>query len=333
MCPSSKEWHAKASSGKSRELDNISLSRLHLSLLPSLKALLDTCSVTSAAQLLCVTQPTMSRNLAQLRESLCDPILVRSAGRTELSERAKEIHSQVNRLVVDAATIFENASFDPQTTNRHFHIIGNHVMVEQILPQVLCELREVAPNFTFDVDLLNDHTLKKLQRGEVDLAVGMSGQPAAGVRSHEFLRSRLACMMSATHPLAQRTFTMEELHDYPILLLKSGFCTALPIQAFYEEEGFVPRMTISSISAALTILAGSDYICFHASVYQQLDERLVIRSIPDKQIEVDSRIAWPEYWNANRSHRWLRDYIFQSMQRIFTDEKMQSSSNQFSLVR
>ena len=299
--------------------DGISLSRLNLNLLPSLKALLDTRSVTDAAKLLCVTQPTMSRNLAQLRESLCDPILVRSCNRTELSDLARDIHPQVNRLVVEAATIFENASFDPQTTSRHFRIAGSYAIVEKVMPQVLCDLRQQAPNLTFDIELLSEHVIEKLHRGEIDLAIGYSGLPPAGLRSQEVMRCRLACMMSVDHPLAKRIFTIEELKDYPHLMQKAGCGMSAQVKAFYERIGIVPRMSISSLAAAKTIVAGSDYICFHAPIREAIEEGLVIRQIPDDIVEVDHRIVWPEYWNANRSHRWLRDYLFQSVCRTLED--------------
>lgn len=324
MRAANKESNTKNTSGLDYEASQgiISLNRLNLSLLPSLKALLDMRSVTNAARELCVTQPTMSRNLAQLRESLCDPILVRTVGGTELSELAKEIHPQVNRLVVDAATIFENASFDPQTTSRHFHIVGSHVVVEQVLPKILCELRQAAPYFTFEVDLLSEHALNRLHQGEIDLAIGYSGTPPPGLRSQEFLDSRLSCIMGAKHPLAQRVFTIEELMEYPLLQLKIGSGSSLQALAFYEKAGLKPRMTISNVSAAQAILASSDYICFRAVVCQIADDNLVVRSIPDQVIELDSRIVWPEYWNANRSHRWLRDYIFQSMSQILSQKKL-----------
>ena len=301
------------SSGNSGD---ISLNRLNLNLLPSLKALLDTRSVTEAARQLCVTQPTMSRNLAQLRENMCDPLLVRSGNRTTLSELAEAIHPRVNRLVVEAATIFENATFDPLTTSRHYRIAGNYIAVEKILPQAICELRQLAPNFTFDIELLNEHAIEKLHSGEIDLAIGYSGLPPAGLRSQEVMRYRLACLMRADHPLADRVFTMEELKEFPHMVQTSGCMMAPQVQDFYKRVGIQPRMSSPSFAATKSILAGSDFICFHTPLNEVVDERLVVREIPDESPEVEHRIVWPEYWNANRSHRWLRDQLYQCVGRV-----------------
>ena len=96
----------------------MNLYRLNLNLLPGLKALLDTQSVSKAAKQMHVTQSAMSRTLAQLRESLNDPILVRQGNRIFLSEKAISLKEDVNRVVTEACTIFENQQFDPSTTRK-----------------------------------------------------------------------------------------------------------------------------------------------------------------------------------------------------------------------
>ncbi|MCL6269463.1 LysR family transcriptional regulator [Sansalvadorimonas sp. 2012CJ34-2] len=309
--------------------DSVSLNRLNLNLLPSLKALLDTRNVSEAAKLLCVTQPTMSRNLAQLRENLCDPILVRRGNHTQLSEMARTIHPQVNRLVVEASTIFENANFDPQTTSRHFCIAGNYSAVEQVFPKLLCDLHKEVPNFTFEVELLCESAIERLHGGEIDLAVGYSGMPPAGLRSHEVLHYHLSCLMSREHPLANRSFMVEELTEYPHLIHTSGCSLAPNIQAYYRRLGIKPALSSPSFSAAQEILANSDFLCFHTCVRGGYDHRLVARQVPDVAPEVDCRLVWPEYWNANRSHRWLRDRVFREINQLLAamDNVVPASAN------
>ena len=98
----------------------MNLYRLNLNLLPGLKALLDTQSVSLAAKQMHVTQSAMSRTLAQLREALNDSILVRQGNRIFLSEKALALKDDVNRVVTEASTIFENQQFDPWITEKNF---------------------------------------------------------------------------------------------------------------------------------------------------------------------------------------------------------------------
>jgi len=49
----------------------------NLNLLPTLKALLATCSVSRTAELLHLSQPSISKQLAQLRQEFADELLVR----------------------------------------------------------------------------------------------------------------------------------------------------------------------------------------------------------------------------------------------------------------
>ncbi len=128
----------------------MNLYRLNLNLLPGLKALLDTQSVSLAAKQMHVTQSAMSRTLAQLREALNDPILVRQGNRIFLSEKALALKDDVNRVVTEASTIFENQQFDPWITEKNFTIAGTYIVLEQILPQILHQFWKQAPNFNFE---------------------------------------------------------------------------------------------------------------------------------------------------------------------------------------
>ena len=60
----------------------------NLNLLPTLKALLATCSVSRTAELLHLSQPSISKQLAQLRQEFADELLVREGQRWLLTPRA-----------------------------------------------------------------------------------------------------------------------------------------------------------------------------------------------------------------------------------------------------
>ena len=69
------------------------LKDVNLNMLTALKILLEERNVSTAAVKLNTSQPTMSRNLSQLREYFNDPLLVRSGKEYVLTEKAKDVHS------------------------------------------------------------------------------------------------------------------------------------------------------------------------------------------------------------------------------------------------
>ncbi|MBW8842752.1 MAG: LysR family transcriptional regulator, partial [Sphingomonadales bacterium] len=57
-------------------MSELNVGRYDLNLLRALLAMIETGSVTQAAQIVSVSQPAMSRILARLREDFDDPLLV-----------------------------------------------------------------------------------------------------------------------------------------------------------------------------------------------------------------------------------------------------------------
>jgi DNA-binding transcriptional LysR family regulator len=72
---------------------------LDLNLLVALHALLETNSVTQAAERLNTSPPAMSRTLARLRRVYDDPLLVRAGRQLVPTPRALELRFEVGALV------------------------------------------------------------------------------------------------------------------------------------------------------------------------------------------------------------------------------------------
>ncbi|MFK4190198.1 LysR family transcriptional regulator [Streptomyces sparsogenes] len=78
---------------------------LDMNMLVALDALLETSSVTRAAERLHTSPPAMSRTLARLRRTLGDPLLVRAGRDLVPTPRALELRGEVAALVLQARTL------------------------------------------------------------------------------------------------------------------------------------------------------------------------------------------------------------------------------------
>ena len=192
----------------------MNLHRLNLNLLPGLKALLDTQSVSLAAKQMHVTQSAMSRTLAQLRDQLHDPILIRQGNQVFLSQKALALKDDVNRVVTQACTIFENQQFDPWVTKKDFTIAGNYILLEKVLPYVLQQFWQQAPHFNFELLQFTPQLDQKLETGQVDLVLGYVNKPPAGFHYEPLLNDSVCALISEDHPLAQSNITVADLEQY-----------------------------------------------------------------------------------------------------------------------
>ncbi|WP_047530152.1 LysR family transcriptional regulator [Pseudomonas sp. 11/12A] len=120
--------------------------RLDLNLLVALDVLLSECSVSRAAERLCLGQSATSSALGRLREHFNDPLLVQVGRRLEPTALGLELLPKVRaalaltREIVDAPV-----NFDPASCTRHFTLVASDYVADVLLPAVSLELARIAP--------------------------------------------------------------------------------------------------------------------------------------------------------------------------------------------
>jgi DNA-binding transcriptional LysR family regulator len=104
-------------------------------------------SLTRAAPELDVTQPALSKTLAQLRRYFDDPLLVRVGHRMEPTPRARQLQASV-RAVLDGAALLrsESVRFAPRTSHRTFNFCVVDAGILKLLPPLVERLLTEAPN-------------------------------------------------------------------------------------------------------------------------------------------------------------------------------------------
>jgi LysR family nod box-dependent transcriptional activator len=120
--------------------------RLDLNLLVALDALLSECSVSRAAERLCLGQSAASSALGRLRDHFNDPLLVQVGRRLEPTALGLELLPKVRvalaltREIVDAPVNFESSR-----CTRHFTLVASDYVAGVLLPAVSLELARIAP--------------------------------------------------------------------------------------------------------------------------------------------------------------------------------------------
>ena len=301
------------------QLNNMNLYRLNLNLLPALKALLDSQSVSKAAKQMHVTQSAMSRTLAQLREALNDPILVRQGNHIFLSEKAISLKEEVNKVVTEAATIFENQQFDPWTTEKNFTIAASYVVLDQMLPEILHQFWQQAPNFNFELLQFSPQLNHKLEAGEVDLVLGYVSKPPAGFSSEILTTDSICALVHEDHPCAGRDLTMADLEKYPVVRHAAwlGSCHFIRDHLDNLSDKIRVAAKTPNLPISLQMVKGTDSILVtmkRAAQFNIYDSSMKVKALPGTPApEVQYNIVWPEYWEHNRAHRWFREFIINRM--------------------
>ncbi len=236
-----------------------------VNLLMVLAVVLQTRSVSRAAERLGLSQPTVSRALSQLRTSFSDPLLVRSGVTMALTQRAMELAGPLEEWMTATSTLLKPATFSPTTLDRRFVIASSDYGVLSVISPKLPVVRAAAPACHIEIAAYSDDMFHKLAVGEIDVIVyGFEpGSPAMHVRP--LFSETQSIVVRQGHPLASSgpdAVSLEAYLAWPHIAISIG-ANGYDHVAYCLGERNADRQILASVPyfyAAADLLGDSDAI-------------------------------------------------------------------------
>lgn len=133
-------------------------------------------SITAAAEVLHVTQPTLSRQLAQLERELGVQLYDRSVRGIDLTAEGRILARRAEELVELADKTESEVRRHSEELSGTVYVGTGELRAERILYRLMRDFREVHPHVAFDVYAATSDTIKeRMERGLVD--VGLLVEP------------------------------------------------------------------------------------------------------------------------------------------------------------
>ena len=227
--------------------------------LRSFLAVVETGSVTAAAEELYVTQPSVSAAVSALSKEVGADLTVRLGRSVEPSAAGKAfapyaahvigLLDQGGRAAREAAGVAE----------RELRIAAVTTAAEHIVPQLVQEFSARHPELALTLDVGNrQRVFREVAGHRVDAAVG-GPPPADGQLSGEpFLDNPILLITAPGDPLAgRRSVPVEELGTRPWLLREPGSGTRAMTEEFLARHELQPRMLTMGSNGAIKQAARS----------------------------------------------------------------------------
>jgi len=286
-------------------------------LLLVLAMLLKTKSVSGTAVVLGLSQPSISRSLARLREALGDPLLVRSGAGMIRTHRGDELVGKLADWVAATSSLLTERTFDPAGVERRFRIASTDFGVMSVLLPALAALREAAPGIAIDILPLNHATHRSLAEGDIDFAVsGLEHDPSQLHRLHLFSDS-FVCVTGPAHPLAsasEEPLPVGEFLAYPHLGITVSDAGLDRVATLLGTEASGRRVAASVPYFALApdLLLAGDLVTVVPSRamprFARLGE-LATRPAPEALGKLEYWLLWHERSHRDPASAWLRDRL------------------------
>ena len=293
----------------------VDLSKLNLNLLISLKALLDERNVSNAATKLNLTQPTMSRNLASLREYFQDPLLVRSGKEYILTLPAKCLKEKLDFVLDGIDSLFSNF-FQPGMHTREFILSAPDYVVQYVLCDVLTFLLSMESKLQFTIRNWDATAKEQIIYGEIHLAISIDNKFPGNMYQRVVDEDRLAVVVRREHPLAcKETFRVEDFIAYPQVVVMTGGGWNEIVDKPLREMGFkrTVKLTVNSYGAAFGVVRQTNLIAvipLHVVRNSRNEDSLVALPLPFEAPKVKISLWWHECFQNDPAHKWLREELF-----------------------
>lgn len=294
----------------------VRLSGFNLNLLLALDALLQEESVTRAARRLHVTQSAMSHNLAQLRELLGDPLLIRGKAGMALTPRAQGLAAALHRgLEQLQRALGDGPAFAPASATRGFTLTMGDFVAVLLMPRLLSGLRGSAPGLEFAVVPVDRRRMaEQLESGEVDLGVGVNFERAPRLRHEVVLTQRFVSVVRADHPEIRGALSLEQFERWPHVLVGGKTGDSAIVDAALARLGRTRRVAlrVPYFLAAPVMVASSDMILTTAALVASHfagHYPLQILTPPVELAPFTIDVVWHERFERDPAHTWLRGQV------------------------
>lgn len=261
-------------------------------------------------------QPATSAALGRLRALFHDELFVRAGGAMRPTQKAVEIApGLLGALAQIRATLDAGVGFDPATAKRAFAVGGTDYTALVLLPPLVAHVRRAAPGLDLRaIGYEKGAVAEMLDRGEVDVALGVFPDPPERAVVTRLFRERFVGLARAGHPaVADGRVGLDAFAALPHALVTTRRDATGALDGALAERGLKRRVALTLPHAMVlpAVLESSDLV---AALPSRLAERLQTDGLQRFELPVETKpwtvsMLWPATARNDRAAIWLRATI------------------------
>ncbi|MBY8821619.1 LysR family transcriptional regulator [Sphingomonas colocasiae] len=205
-------------------------------------------SATVAGRNLGMTQPAVSRIIAQLEANVGFELFYRDRGRLIATKDGLALAEEVELALAGLRRVDSLVSDIATSAVGELRVVAPPSFAEGLLPEIVAAFLERFPGVRFSLDSRTTETAKAMIATRV-VDCGFMKLPVddSDLRCEPLMANGSVCVLAADHPLARHaTLTPELLADQPLILLGSGRQWRVQVDAAFAAYRLRPRVGIET---------------------------------------------------------------------------------------
>lgn len=295
---------------------NLAFNHLSVSQLMALAAILEVRNLSRAAKLLGTSQPALSRHLAQFREALGDPLMVRRGREYVLTDCGQALLAPLRDVLAGLERLSSPAEFSPARCERRFCLAGSDYVAQYILPGLLHDLALQAPGVSVEFRIWQADRYDWLEDGKVDLVTTMLEDTPADYHGRVLGEDTPVCCMRKGHALArQARISQAQYLSWPHATISMGGDKDSFIDAHLRRQHLRRdlKLAVPFYSAALSVIQQSDMLLtLPEHIARQWAQQADVCARPLSFIEHRFRywVVWHSRIQSSPEQQWFRQFVF-----------------------
>ena len=228
------------------------------------KAIASEKSFTQAAEILFVSQPSLSKQIKTLENHLGILLLNRTGNKISLTE-AGNVFLQYSERILALCEESCRALNDLKDGERgNLKVGASQTIGAYLMPRVLTLFAQSYPQITLNIDIDSTRIIaKKVADRIIDIAI-VGGDIPTGLKKNleieDFVEDELILIIPKSHPFARKKISQEDLYHLNFITLDSNstihkFIDNILIQNNIQTKQFNVIMELNSIEAIKTAVS------------------------------------------------------------------------------
>jgi DNA-binding transcriptional LysR family regulator len=280
-------------------------------------------SVSKAAERLRVSQPAVSKYIAQLEQRLGLSLFLRRGGRIVPTPEANALFGQVDRLFLGLGQV-ERFMDDLAGLRRgHLTIACLPLLSLVVMPDVVAAFTKERPDISVALQTRSSARIVEwVAARQVDVGVGLYASRSAGVVAEPLVELELFCAIPPGDLLETREVVdITDLEGRDLITLSNYDRSQIALEALLDRYKISPRRRIEVFwtSVALELAVRGVGIAF---VDRLTASRVAAGAITLRRFQpslsLDVHLIWPEHWVPSAITRTFAEGLRTHLDRTLT---------------
>jgi DNA-binding transcriptional LysR family regulator len=292
----------------------VKLSQVDLNLFVVFEAIYAEQNLTRAADILHITQPAVSNALNRLRETLGDPLFVRTARGMRPTPVAQQLAEPVRAALRQLDICLQQQdSFTPASASRVFRLNAGDLAEQMLLPALVRHLEGHGPELRLEVGFIDRQRVPlELAAGNLDVSLDSRMLNHPELNSIRLLQEDYVCALRRDHPLAAQplTLTLERYlalkHIHISSRVRGAGHVDIALRALGRKRTVALRL--QHYVAAPAVLAATDWaLSLPRRIAAHWD--VLLLPLPFATEPFDLHLYWHKSVDHDPANRWLRETL------------------------